>query len=104
MSDADGLGDEDYHDIDGNLVSLYLRRLVKSAYMEGFASSKPWRDEEAYWNTSRAKKDTEIERLRGLMINLVSSAKARPHPASEYGEVIVCGDDFNAIEKEVNDD
>ena len=49
-------------------------------------------------------RDAEIERLRGLMKNLVYSAEARPYYASEYGEVIVCGDDFNAIKKEVNNE
>ena len=38
-----------------------LRGLVKSAYMEGFTSSKPWRDEDDYWNTSRAKMEIEKE-------------------------------------------
>tara|TARA_R110000851_G_scaffold96452_7_gene209337 strand:+ start:535 stop:759 length:225 start_codon:yes stop_codon:yes gene_type:complete len=53
--------ERDYYDIDRNTVSLYLRGLVKSAYMEGFASSKPWRDEDDYWNTSRAKMEIEKE-------------------------------------------
>ena len=53
---------------------------------------------------SRRRWEAEIERMRGLMINLVSSAKARPYFAGWGDEFIVCGDDFNAIKKEVNDE
>tara|TARA_R110000824_G_scaffold136839_2_gene300697 strand:+ start:5898 stop:6191 length:294 start_codon:yes stop_codon:yes gene_type:complete len=86
-----GLGDEDYHDMDGNSISLHKLSRLKPE-----------------WAAARIREGRKLAdentRLRGLMINLVSSAKARPHPASEYGEVIVCGDDFNAIENEVSDE
>ena len=45
----------------------------------------------------------ENERLRGLMINLVCRHSSRL-AASVHGEAIVCGDDFDAIVKEVYGD